>query len=270
MKGFKKITTLISVYLGVVSAEICENKKYSVLQGSPDRVYVNPLQTRFWPNDTAGMSNMDSICPLGYTCIPNYIAPAKKLNIPSDIKMPVMRNKRHTAKAFNPINTPGGGCMGLEDYDEVGFQSAHNDLYLGGCNRCVPAKYKTLAMVFTSFNNIDSKWKLLNVDGKCAIKNVSSGYYLSRCDNCTADVKNTLLALFRSTIDENTNNEIWEVNRNHDGTYAFKSASTGEYLSICENCLSKSATISSPAALFTTEPDNSFAKWWIRVDSSKK
>lgn len=270
MRVTKRITTLISIYFGSVAAETCESKKYSILQGSPDRVYVNPIASRFWPNDTAGLNNLDSICPAGYTCIPNYVAPPSKTTMPSVTRAPVMRNRKFHPKQFSPINSPGGGCMGLEDYDQVGLQSMHNNLYLGRCSDCVPARYKEMAMVYTSFNNADAKWKLLTVGGKCTIKNVASGKYISRCDNCTAAVRNSLLALFRTTIDDNTNNEIWEVNRNHDGTYAFKSASSGEYLSICENCFSERASTTSPAALFISDPDNSFSKWWVRVDATSR
>jgi len=264
MQITKKIAAL-AVLCKAAAANVCKSKEYSILQGSTDRVFVDPYINRFWPKDSAGISNIDPICPAGYTCMPNYIPPVKKLPGLKALKSTLMKNIKYRAKAYNPITTPGGGCLGLEMYDSVGIQSMHNGLYLARCKNCFNARYKNMAMVYSSFKNPDSKWKFINVGGKCAIKNVKTGKYLSECNRCTGSISVSLLALYRGDVNDRKNTELWEVNRKKDKSYVFRSASSGKLLSICDNCLSESASITSPASLFMTGPDNSFVKWRVWV-----
>lgn len=242
--------------------------KYAILQSPVNKVYVDPYMFRFWPKDKSGMQTKDAICPKGYTCLPNFIKPPKE-KMPTPQKKIIIKNIKYKPKMYIPTTSPGGGCLGLEEFNEAGLQSVHNNLYLGACTDCVDAKYRNIAMVYTSFNNPAAKWKFIDVDGKCAIKNTSLNMFLSRCTNCTANISVSLLSISQKTIDDNSNDELWAVARKQDGTYTFKSAATGEYLSICEGCLSGQSTVTSPAALFSSSSDFSFVSWAVNVSYKK-
>lgn len=264
-----KIAQKLAFLVGMCSAIVCRKRtqkdKYSILQSPVHKVFVDPYMFRFWPKDQAGMQSRDAICPKGYTCIPNYITSPKEKNQPK-IKKMALKNIKYKAKLYIPTTSPGGGCLGLEELDKVGLQSVHNKLYLGGCLDCVDAKYRNMAMVYTSFDNPDAKWKFIDVDGKCAIKNVQLNMFLSRCVNCTANISVSLLSISKKSIDDNSNDELWIVARKQDGTYTFKSAATGEFLSICEGCLAGQSTVTSPAALFSSSSDFSFVSWAVNID----
>ncbi|KAH9385956.1 uncharacterized protein NEMAJ01_0852 [Nematocida major] len=262
---------LLVVCFGIHRAEVCQDKRFNILQNKNNKAYLDPYKFRSWPKDSAGMQNADSICPRGYTCLPNYIEPPVDRPKKPTPPPPQVKNSKYRASAYAPTTPPGAGCLGLDEYDEVAMQSSQTQLYLGSCEECTgtaQTKPKNVAMVYTSFNSPDAKWKLIPVGKNCTIKNLASGMYLSVCKDCGPSTFNMpLAALFRETIDKNTNDEMWIVTRKINGTYVFKSASTGGYLGVCEKCFAQSSTISSPASVFTTSPDASFIAWSINIDA---
>ena len=266
------ITQKLALLISMCAASVCGQgrraDRYTILQSPTSKVYVDPYMFRFWPKDHAGMQTRDAICPKGYTCLPNFIKPPRE-KMPQTPRKIAIKNIKYKPKIYIPTTAPGGGCLGLEEFNEVGLQSVHNNMYLGACTDCVDAKYRNMAMVFTSFDNPAAKWKFVDVDGKCAIKNVHLGMFLSRCVNCTANISVSLLSVSQKTIDDNSNDELWAVARKQDGTYTFKSAATGEYLSICEGCLAGQSTVTSPAALFSSSSDFSFVSWAVNVSFKK-
>ncbi|KAI5179840.1 hypothetical protein NEOKW01_0303 [Nematocida sp. AWRm80] len=245
------------VYAGEVLGETCTNNMpfYKILRGPLDKTYVDTGTNRFWPRDQVGLENQDNtICRKGYTCLPNYPSMPKplvqKIKIPNEV-MP--KSAKYDGFPYIPTTPPGGGCLGLNVFPEASLQSVHTSLYAAICTDCTDAKYRSLAIVYTSFNNPDAKWVFEPKNGKCAIRNKVSGYYLSRCDNCAANITTSLGALFRKSIDDATNDELWTVTRTTAGYYTFESASgTGEFLAVCEGCLRGNTTTTSPIALFKT------------------
>ncbi|KAI5159243.1 hypothetical protein NEAUS03_0128 [Nematocida ausubeli] len=264
---------ILSLYLGAAHAEVCYDRRSNILQGKTDEIYVDSDKFRNWPKDENGMQNIDSICPIGYTCLANRnTKPSKKNKKKKPQKSPKkpIKNIKFKSRRFRPNDFAGEGCLGLDRYEQVGLQSAYNNLYLGACTNCTgesATKYNTLAMVYTTFNKDEAKWKFIALNGKCTIKNVHTGMYMSRCDNCAPTTFNIpMVALFREEIDDNTNDEIWTVTRKVDGDYVFKSASSGGYLGVCKDCLAESSTITLPAATLDTVHDSTSVAWSVRID----
>lgn len=257
---------LLIAYYGLHKVSARRNNRYSILQDKSEHVAIDSYPFRYWPQDSAGLQNMDSICPKGYTCLPNYVNPPTKRQAPDDDFYRPIKNTRFSGMAYSSITAPGGGCLGLEEFEEVGIQSYETGKYLGSCLNCIESEYKNTPMVYSEFNNSNSKWKMIPQNGRCAIKNIKTGKYLSRCKNCMSPTRNvSIVALFRDTIDDNTNDDLWVVTRRVNKTYTFKSASTGEYLGVCEGCGTKKSTIKSPAGLFTTSPDLSIVIWSVNI-----
>lgn len=264
-----KYTAIVMIACSELArAFIRESEKYNVLQDKTDNVKLDPYSFRYWPQDSAGLQNIDSICPKGYTCLPNYISPpSRKRNLRNDTVEPI-KNKRFRGMAYSPVTSPGGGCLGLEEYDQVALRPIQiKNSYMGSCQNCIRAESRNTPMIYSNYSDPNAKWKMVPQNGKCAIKNIATGMYLSRCKNCMGPSRNiAIVGLFRETIDDNTNNDLWIVTRREDRNYTFESASTGELLGICERCANNKGTIGSPAGLFTTSKDNSFVIWSVEVD----
>ncbi|EHY65463.1 hypothetical protein NERG_01070 [Nematocida ausubeli] len=264
---------ILSLYLGAAHAEVCYDRRSNILQGKTDEIYLDSANFRNWPRDENGVQNIDNTCPIGFTCLANRDTKPSKKRKNKKARKPRRRpvkNIKFKSRRFKRDDFIDKGCLGLEKYEEVGLQSALNNLYMGACKQCIgndAAKYKTLAMVYTTFNNDEAKWKFIALNGKCTIKNVHTGMYMSKCDNCAPMALNTpMVALFREEIDDNTNDEVWTVTRKVDGDYVFQSASNGGYLGICKDCLSEKTTMNMPAATLDTVHDSPSVAWSVRID----
>ncbi|KAI5166469.1 hypothetical protein NEIRO03_1078 [Nematocida sp. AWRm78] len=262
---------VLSMYFGIGSAEICYDKRANIKQGKKDKVYVDMDRLGEWPRNREGRQNIDSLCAPGYICLPNRTIEPSKGNPVKRKPVPLeMKNSKFKAKRYKPSDVIGEGCLGLDRYNEVGIQSAETQLYLGACSNCTgtaSVKYNTIGMVYTTFNNEEAKWKFIPEKGKCTIKSVHTGKYLSRCDNCAPMIQNIpMVALFREAIDDNTNDDMWVVTRKTDGNYVFKSASNGGYLGVCVKCLAQHSVLNDAATIFNTGPDQSFVAWSVNID----
>lgn len=269
-----KIVMFLSMYFKVLRAGTCLKQAFGIGGSNPnDHKYVSlPAErVRFMPKDPRGRQNIDNICPIGYTCLPNYIKPSIKKLMNRIKSLPKkIRNRKYKAHPYVPTSGPSTGCLGLDNYDFVALRSPVNRLYLASCEHCThgsSAKYNTLAMVYTDFNSPEARWKMVPEDGMCTIKNLFTGKYLSRCDDCAPMEHNiTMTALFRSSIDDNTNDEKWIVTRKRNGRFLFKSASRGGYLGTCKECGLVSSSIRYAGAIFSTKRDSSFVAWEVDID----
>ncbi|KAI5190802.1 hypothetical protein NEMIN01_1204 [Nematocida minor] len=243
---------------------------FNVVQRSTDdTVKVNPGIVNVWtsPDESNGQHFANS-CQYGNTCLMNK-APTPQAN-PIERRNSFnggLHSRKRTGHPHEGKNEQLGPCLGLEKQDKVGLQSIHTKLYLASCEDCVNAKYRNMAMVYRSYGGDEGMWKLTPEGARCTIKNIKTGMYLSRCSNCTSEVSNLpLVSLYRDTINEGTNDEMWILERHSEKTYGFKSASSGEYLGVCPNCLTSNSTVTDPGALFKTDRDNSFVVWGVNID----
>ncbi|KAI5186611.1 hypothetical protein NEHOM01_1579 [Nematocida homosporus] len=257
----KALSVLLAVYTSPLKAAVCPPTKYSILQADANHAYVDP-------NTIMGL-NKSSVCPPGYTCVPNYF-----MNSPQSMWPPKLLKytkgplaKLHSDQIYIPTTAPGGGCHGLEELDEIALRSPHNGLYLAACKDCLTTTKKIPAMIYSSFSNPLAKWKLSVIDGKCAIKNIYYDLFLTTCPDCAPARKPTILAVDAKSIDENQNTELWEVARKLDGNFTFKSAATGEYLTNCVGCFAD-LTTKPILTVYSTARDQSFVAWAAEIKQS--
>ncbi|KAI5186610.1 hypothetical protein NEHOM01_1578 [Nematocida homosporus] len=275
MRLSKTLSVLLAVYTGHARSEVCHINVQSRLQGAPDAPKFTKYRLyQFWPRDSLSQVRNTPNCPIGATCLPNYIMPASSFDKQTPNISPIappteqtqLKNIKFHPKVYVRTATAGSGCLGLEDLGPISFMSEQTRLYLAACKDCTDASYRTMAMVYSSFDNPKAKWILTNVNGKCAIKNVASNMFLSRCKNCTANLGPDLISISAKQIIDDSPNELWNVIQKEDNTYMFQSAATGEYLAVCETCLAHNTTISSPAALFSIESNEpAYVTWAVHT-----
>ncbi|OAG29093.1 hypothetical protein NEDG_01232 [Nematocida displodere] len=271
MKVTEKMVLFLVAAVRMAEARQCRKDQFNKIQADNHKAYVNANTFKPWPKDAAGQQNMDSLCQKGFTCIPNtYVSPPEKpwptRPDPDQSKQPIVKNKKFRSKIHAPTVLQEGGCLGLDGFDQVGFRSVISNLYMAACTDCVRATQRTLAIVYSSFDNSLAKWQFVRYNGVCAIKNLSTDKYLTRCAHCVPNVFSTMLSLHETSIDDNSTEGLWEVIRTNNGYYQFKAAGGIEYLSLCEGCLQSMSTTTTPAALLPISSTAKQTNWSIEVD----
>ncbi|KAI5186608.1 hypothetical protein NEHOM01_1576 [Nematocida homosporus] len=175
----------------------------------------------------------------------------------------------------NPNSNPppaavASTCLDLDKSDESFIQSKQTNQYLAACEKCATSTHSVMAMIFANRGDEPARWRFESIGGKCAIKNLHYNMYLSNCPDCISGSGSGFglpaVALYKTSVDKSSLDELWEVIRDDQGHFTFRVASSGQYLSLCQGCFPGKNTMRTQATLQTRPSGTSSAPSYMLWD----